>query len=89
MSFVLAGCNMKNDSKFRLAEQGKQSIMPVLVLGLIVYAAIGLFHDTLEIRSVKNKEEMSMKPKAITFTKSVLLSVWTVGANFLAGALLA
>jgi hypothetical protein len=84
---------LKKDSRFRLAEQGKQSIIPTLVLGFIVYIVIGLFHDILEVESVKNKEGMSMKTKAnvilVACAKYILLSVWTVSTNYLAGTLLA
>lgn len=62
-------------------------------LGLIVFFVIGLIHDILEISVVKIKEGLSMRIKITiilaTGLKSILYSVWTVGANFMAGALLA
>jgi len=79
---------MKNN-RFQLAEQGLAFGLPVLFLGLIVYASIGLIHDL--VVSIK-KEVMPMKTKAsnafMSCAKSILFSVWTVGANFLAGGAL-
>lgn len=81
------------NSKFRLAEQGKQSNALVLVLGLIVYILIGLLNNaTSEFVSIL-KGGLPMKTKVqkvfIVCSKSMLISVWTMGANLLAGALLA
>ena len=79
-------------SRFRPAEQGKQSC-PVIVLGLIVYILIGLIHDFSANIFSCIKEGLPMKTKAkkvlVAVSKSILNSVWTVGANLLAGALLA
>lgn len=80
------------NNRFRPAEQGKQSYLAI-VLGLIVYILIGLAHDFLPKFFSCYKEGLSMKTKAIralvAVSKSILSSVWTVGANLLAGALLA
>lgn len=63
-----------------------------IVLVLIVYILIGLLRDCMTEASLKHKEELPMKSKMkkvfVAITKSVLNSVWTVGANLLAGALL-
>lgn len=63
-----------------------------LVLVLIVYILIGLFCDFIKEVSSNNKEELPMKTKMkkvfVATVKSILNSVWTVGANLLAGALL-
>ncbi len=84
---------MDCDSKFRLAEQGKQSIVPIIVLGLIVYILIGLLHDCYEKNGLGNKEGLLMKTKVKTYfsicSKFILLSVWTMGTNLMASALLA
>lgn len=81
-----------NNCRFRLAKQGKQSDIPVLVLGLIVYILIGLLHDILS-NVVLIKGVLPMKTKVKEFfivcSKSILLSIWTMSANLLAGALLA
>lgn len=65
---------------------------PTLVLVLIVYILIGLFCDFIKEVSSNNKEELPMKTKMkkvfVATVKSILNSVWTVGANLLAGALL-
>ena len=65
---------------------------PTLVLVLIVYILIGLICDFIKEINSNNKEELSMKTKMkkviVTTVKSILNSVWTVGANLLAGALL-
>lgn len=69
---------------------GSQAL-PTLVLGLIVYILIGILCDFLKEVSTDNKEEMLMKTrtkKVVATVKSILNSVWTVGANLLAGALL-
>jgi hypothetical protein len=59
----------------------------------MVYAIIGLIHDITEVLALNHKEGLPMKTKAIIFSatcvNSLLLSVWTMGANLLAGALLA
>jgi len=81
------------NNKLRLAEQGMQSTVPVVVLGLIVYILIGLLHDCFEKNGLENKEELPMKTKTKYYfsicSKSILLSVWTMSANLMAGALLA
>lgn len=65
---------------------------PTLVLVLIVYILIGLICDFIKEVSSNNKEELPMKTKMkkvfVATVKSILNSVWTVGANLLAGALL-
>ena len=70
---------------------GSQGFL-TLVLVLIVYILIGLMCDFLKEVSSNNKEELPMKTKMkkviIATVKSILNSVWTVGANLLAGALL-
>jgi uncharacterized membrane protein YjgN (DUF898 family) len=85
--------SMDSDSKFRFAEQGKQSTVPIVVLGLIAYILIGLLHDCFEKNGLENKEGLPMKTNAKTYfsicSKSILLSVWTMGANLMASALLA
>ena len=64
-----------------------------LILGLLAFFVIGLTHDILEISGVKIKEDLSMRTKRMIILaiclKSILYSVWTMGANFIAGALLA
>lgn len=66
--------------------------LPTLVLVLIVYILIGLICDFIKEVSSNNKEELPMKTKMkkvfVATVKSILNSVWTVGANLLAGALL-
>ena len=78
--------------KFRPAEQGSLSCLAI-VLGLIVYILIGATHDYLFGSCTSTEEGLSMKTKAkkvlVAALISVLMSVWTVGANLLAGALLA
>lgn len=63
-----------------------------MVLGLIVYILIGFVHDLFPKLFACHKEELPMKTKVIralvAVSKSILYSVWTVGANLLAGALL-
>lgn len=65
---------------------------PTLVLVLIVYILIGLICDFIKEVNSNNKEEWPMKTKMkkvfVATVKSILNSVWTVGANLLAGALL-
>ena len=64
----------------------------VIVLVFIVFVLIGLMHDFLVGVNSKNKEELLMKTKMkkvfVATAKSILNSLWTVGANLLAGALL-
>ena len=64
-----------------------------IVLGLIVYTLTGLIRDCITEAKLDNKEALPMKTKMkkafVTIVSSVLNSVWTVGANLLAGALLA
>lgn len=64
-----------------------------IVLVLIVYMLTGLIRDYITEANLHNKEAMLMKTKMkkefVTTIKSVLNSIWTVGANLLAGALLA
>lgn len=66
--------------------------IPTIVLVLIVYILIGIMRDFMTEACIDSKEELLMKTKAkkviIATLKSVLNSVWTVGANLLAGALL-
>ena len=66
--------------------------MPVLVLGFMVYILIGLMYDICS-KTVLIKEVLPMKTKVKevfnTCSKSILYSIWTMGANLLAGALLA
>lgn len=65
---------------------------PTLILVLIVYILIGLICDFIKEISSNTKEELPMKTKMkkvfVATVKSILNSVWTVGANLLAGALL-
>lgn len=79
-------------NRFRPAEQGKQRYLAI-VLGLIIYILIGLAHDLFSEFFACRKEVLPMKTKAIralvAVLNSILNSVWTVGANLLAGALLA
>lgn len=68
-----------------------QSAVPTVVLGLIVYILIGFLFDCLKMNGLKNKEELPMKTKtkyyfSVCF-KSILFSVWTMGANLMASAL--
>ena len=66
--------------------------IPTIVLVLIVYILIGIMRDFMTEVCIDSKEELLMKTKMkkviIATVKSVLNSVWTVGANLLAGALL-
>ena len=70
---------------------GSQGITTI-VLVLIVYMLTGLIRDCITIAKLDNREVRPMKTKMkrvfVTFVSSVLNSVWTVGANLLAGALL-
>ena len=66
--------------------------LPIIVLGLIAYILIGMIRDNLTEVDEKYKEGLPMKTKMkkvfVATVKSILNSVWTVGANLLAGALL-
>ena len=70
---------------------GSQGITTI-VLVLIVYMLTGLIRDYITMAKLDNREALPMKTKMkqvfVTFVSSVLNSVWTVGANLLAGALL-
>ena len=89
--FVPSICYNLYNGRFRLAEQGPQSCL-VIVLGLIAYILIGLVHDIIEKVRSSNKEGLPMKTKIkkafVAVTSSVLNSVWIVGANLPTGALL-
>lgn len=84
-------CYIFYNDRPRPAEQGSQSNF-VIVLGLIVYILTGLVHDIIEKVCSSNKDGLSMKTKMkkafVAITSSILNSVWTVGANLLAAALL-
>lgn len=71
---------------------GTQGITTI-VLVLIVYMLTGLIRDCITAAKLDIKEALPMKAKMkqvfVTFVSSVLNSVWTVGTNLLAGALLA
>lgn len=66
--------------------------LPIIVLGLIAYILIGMIRDNLTEVDGNYKEGLPMKTKMkkvfVATVKSILNSVWTVGANLLAGALL-
>lgn len=66
--------------------------IPVLsLLAPIVVILIGLMHDFVTEAGMSDKEELPMKAKTkkcYTMITSVLNSVWSMGANFSAGALL-
>ena len=66
--------------------------LPIIVLGLIAYILIGMICDNLTEVDENYKEGLPMKTKMkkvfVATVKSILNSVWTVGANLLAGALL-
>lgn len=66
--------------------------IPVLsLLAPIVVILIGLMHDFVREAGMSDKEELPMKAKTkkyYTMITSVLNSVWSMGANFSAGALL-
>ena len=66
--------------------------LPIIVLGLIAYILIGILRDNLTEVEENYKEGLPMKTKMkkvfVATVKSILNSVWTVGANLLAGALL-
>ena len=66
--------------------------IPVLsLLAPIVVILIGLMHDFVREAGMSDKEELPMKAKTKkcrTMITSVLNSVWSMGANFSAGALL-
>ena len=65
---------------------------PVIVLGSIVYVLLGLVRDAISNCSTMNLEELPMKTKMkkafAAIISSIANSVWTVGANLLAGVLL-
>ena len=88
----MANMILFTNNRFGPAEQGTQSCFAA-VLGLIVYILVGLTHDLLPIFFTCHGEELPMKTKAtrvlLAASKSTLNSVWTVGPNLLAGALLA
>ena len=64
----------------------------VIVLVFIVFILIGFVRDFLTEVNSKNKEELLMKTKMkkvfVATVRSIFNSLWTVGANLLAGALL-
>ncbi len=66
--------------------------LPIIVLGLIAYILIGILRDYLTEVDENYKEGLPMKTKMkkvfVATVKSILNSVWTMGANILAGALL-
>lgn len=66
--------------------------LPIIVLGLIAYILIGITYDYLTEVDENYKEGLPMKTKMkkvfVATVKSILNSVWTMGANLLAGALL-
>lgn len=66
--------------------------LPIIVLGLIAYILIGITRDYLTEVDENYKEGLPMKTKMkkvfVATVRSILNSVWTVGANLLAGALL-
>lgn len=66
--------------------------IPVLsLLAPIVVILMGLMHDFVTEAGMSDKEELPMKAKTKkcrTMITSVLNSVWSMGANFSAGALL-
>lgn len=66
--------------------------LPIIVLGLIAYILIGMIRDNLTEVDENYKEGLPMKTKTkkvfVATVKSILNSVWTVGANLLAGVLL-
>lgn len=66
--------------------------LPIIVLGLIAYILIGMIRDNLTEVDENYKEGLPMKTKMkkvfVATVKSILNSVWTMGANLLAGALL-
>ena len=78
-------------NRFRPAVLGSLGITAI-VLGLIVYTLTGLIRDCITEAKLDNKEALPMKTKMkkafVTIVSSVLNSVWTVGANLLAGVLL-
>lgn len=79
------------NNRFRPAVLGSQCIN-VIVLVLIVYMLTGITRDCITEAKLCTKEALPMKTKMkkvfVTIVSSVLNSVWTVGANLLAGALL-
>lgn len=91
-AILMSDLTVVQRDKFRPAEQGALSCLAI-VLGLIVYILIGVTHDCFFRSHTSTEEGFSMKTKAkkvlVAALKSVLTSVWTVGANLLAGALLA
>ena len=66
--------------------------LPIIVLGLIAYILIGITRDYLTEVDENYKEGLPMKTKMkkvfVATVRSILNSVWTMGANLLAGALL-
>jgi len=79
-------------NRLKLAEQGLVRSISALVLGVVVYVAIDLIDDFLVMFGLNDKGDLPMKTKAVNYlavcVKSVLFSVWTMGANLMAGALL-
>ena len=79
------------NNRFRPAVLGSQGL-PIIVLGLIAYILIGILRDYLTEVDENCKEGLPMKTKMkkvfVATVKSILNSVWTMGANLLAGALL-
>ena len=79
------------NNRFRPAVLGSQGL-PIIVLGLIVYILIGILSDYITRVDGNYKEGMPMKTKMkkvfVVAIKSILNSVWTMGTNLLAGALL-
>lgn len=79
-------------SQFRPAEQGLQSYN-AMVLGLIVlYILLGILNDFIKNKIQITRRNLSMKTKITniiaTLIMSICNSIWTMGANFLANALL-
>jgi len=66
--------------------------LPIIVLGLIAYILVGILRDYLTEVNENYKEGLPMKTKMkkvfVATVESILNSVWTMGANLLAGALL-
>ena len=79
-------------SRFRLVDQGLVANTPVLIILFIVYILIGVIITYSDNYEATSKEEIAMNNKNFIekfFAKSILGSVWSMGSNFLAGALLA
>ena len=84
---------MKLNNKFRLAEQGIAKgqlllfslVLMVSIVAIIIYEPILKLIQSKVGDAMKNKTAISVSTSII---KSLVLSIWAVGTEFMAGALL-